>query len=197
MRSNFSPDGTRLVAVMPGGMLAVWDAATGRKLVAVKLPGQPTGSGSSGVALSRDGSRLIVPVTPPDAPPGQGAVLVLNARNGAELLRIGTGTITAVAFSGDGRRLFSGGGDQVNGEVRVWDLDSGREMLSFREPGGRISCLAIDPGGSRMAAGDTGGGLRTWDARPLPATTGLVLEAARATFLGRADRVDEECVLLP
>ena len=81
---DFSPDGTRLVAVMPDGKLAVWDAATGRHLVPVTLPGQPTGSGRGGVALSRDNSRIIVPVKAPDAPAGQGAVVVLNARNGAE-----------------------------------------------------------------------------------------------------------------
>jgi WD40 repeat protein len=176
---NFSPDGTRLVAVMPGGMLAVWDAATGRKLVAVNLPDRPTGTGSGRVAVSRDNGRIIVPVTVPDAPPDQGAVVVLNARNGAEVRRIRTGTVTAVAFSGDGLRLFSGGGDQVNSEVRVWDLDSGREMLSFRELGGRISRLAVDPSGCRLAAGDAGGGVRTWDARPLPATPRLIFEAPK------------------
>ncbi len=186
---NFSPDGTRLVAVMPDGILVVWDAATGRKLVAVSLPGQPTGSGSGGVAFSRDSGRIIVPVKAPDAPPGQGALVVLNARNGAEVRSIATGTVTAVAFSGDGRRLFSGGGDTVSGEVRVWDLDSGREMLAFRESAGRISCLTLDPSGCRLAAGETSGGLRIWDARPLPATTGLVLNAPKASLTDRMIKV--------
>ena len=38
----------------------------------------------------------------------------------------------------------------------------------------------LDESGYRLAAGDTGGALWTWDVRPLPSTTGLVLDVPKA-----------------
>jgi WD40 repeat protein len=183
---SFCPDGTRLAGVMPDGTLAVWDAATGRKVLAASLPGDPTGRGRAGVAWSHEGSRIAVPVKAAGAPEAQGIVMVLDARNGAEIRRIDCGIITTVLLSSDGRRAFTGGGDGVSSEVKVWELESGREVLDFREPGGQVTSMALDLDGGRLAAGDVDGGLRCWDARPFPTLTTMVVDpptaALRAMF---------------
>jgi WD40 repeat protein len=178
---GFCPDGTRLAGVIPDGTLAVWDAATGRKVLAASLPGHPTGRGRAGVAWSHDGSRIAVLLEAAGAPNAQGIVMVLDARSGAELRRIDCGMVTTVLLSSDGQRAFTGGGDGVSSEVKVWELDSGREVLNFREPGGHVTSLTLDPGGGRLAAGDVDGGLRCWDACPFPTLTSMVVDAPTAT----------------
>jgi WD40 repeat protein len=58
-----------------------------------------------------------------------------------------------VAFSPDGKRLASGS--------KVWDAQSGQELLTLQGGGGSV---AFSPDGKRLA-GPSGGGLRVWDAQ--------------------------------
>src|SRR5207244_10216993 len=53
--------------------------------------------------------------------------------------------VSSVAISADGKRIVSGSGDQAifgarpfSGEVKVWDTQKGKEVLSLKgHPGGR------------------------------------------------------------
>jgi WD40 repeat protein len=71
-----------------------------------------------------------------------------------------------VAFSPDGQRLASssGGGNLFPGEVKVWDAQTGQELLTFK---GSHGWVRFSPDGHRLASG---GGERVtiWDATPLP-----------------------------
>jgi WD40 repeat protein len=67
-----------------------------------------------------------------------------------------------VAFSPDGRLLASAsedpqyalGGDKFLGEVHVWDVRSGQEIVKLQEHRGRASCcVAFSPDGKLLASG--------------------------------------------
>jgi WD40 repeat protein len=64
-----------------------------------------------------------------------------------------TDSVTALAFSPDGRRLYSSGADV---SVRVWDAGAGTEvrLISLPGPGGAFR-LTLSPDGTRLAAAVT------------------------------------------
>jgi WD40 repeat protein len=80
------------------------------------------------------------------------------------------GLITGLAFSGDGRRLFSSGGEDKT--VKVWDPQAGEEVLNLR--GHTLFChgLAASADGARLASAGKDGTIRIWDATPLNGSEG-------------------------
>jgi WD40 repeat protein/serine/threonine protein kinase len=185
----FSLDGKRLATASTGrrrwgnppaqpqhipGEVKVWDAQTGQELLTLK-----DSDGLGQVVFSPDGKRLAR-----GRPPGShgGQVRVWDAQTGQEALTLTTGLLGqlhSVAFSPDGKRLAtamsgaqgvgqSGGmrGPGVGG-VKVWELESGKEVLSLK---GSAASLVFSPDGQRLASagGDTSDGapsVRVWDAR--------------------------------
>src|SRR5262249_18957258 len=63
----------------------------------------------------------------------------------------------AVALSADGTRLASGSANYTHldmpGEVKVWDVASGRELFCFRRFGSHVVAVAFSPDGNRLATG--------------------------------------------
>jgi WD40 repeat protein len=72
-----------------------------------------------------------------------------------------------VAFSPDGKRLVSGSGNfSGGGEVKVWDAQTGQELLTIQ--GGTFGHqVAFTPDGQRLAS-NAGGTVKIYDATPLP-----------------------------
>ncbi|MEU7892125.1 WD40 repeat domain-containing serine/threonine-protein kinase [Nonomuraea sp. NPDC049152] len=64
------------------------------------------------------------------------------------------------ALSRDGRRLFSAS----DGEVRVWDMVTGRKTAAFRHQAGKVLRMAASPSGRTLAVATDKGGLRLWNA---------------------------------
>jgi WD40 repeat protein len=79
-------------------------------------------------------------------------------------LRGHTRQVSGVAFSPDGRRLATAGWDE---KARIWDTETGEELLTLAVPSGRVFTVAFSPDGHLLA---TGGGdkiIRLWEATPL------------------------------
>ncbi len=78
-----------------------------------------------------------------------------------EIPRGHTGDITCVVFSPDGNRIATASWDKT---VKIWDLETGADVLTLRGHGGVISSVAFSPHGDTIATASWDKTLRLWDA---------------------------------
>src|SRR5262247_1313105 len=71
------------------------------------------------------------------------------------------GFVTSVAFSPDGKRLATGSFDRT---VKLWDADTGQELLTLKGHSDRVSSVAFSPDGKRLATGSGDQTVKLWDA---------------------------------
>jgi WD40 repeat protein len=180
----FSPDGRLLAADTGGnvfgegpGDIAVWDLATGQKVVTLRgrsLAFSPDGrdvltlkghtADVLAVAFDRDGHRIV-------SGGRDRSVRLWDAATGAPLgdLRGHTASVTGLAFHPDGRRLAAASMDSMRGgkgEGILWDPATGRAVLSL--PGNYAVAFSAD--GARLAAAyadmQMASEVRLFDTRP-------------------------------
>jgi WD40 repeat protein len=164
----FSPDGRRVVTALyeeDGDRARVWDADTGRPVAVLRGHDQPLLS----ARFSPDGRRVVTAAMDRSA-------RVWDAATGKELLALHSPVagFASAEFSPDGRRVLTahsatierfvrtpgGFGTEGGGEApkqdcaaRVWDADSGKEVLALRWPGGvmgGVGMAAFSPDGRRV-----------------------------------------------
>jgi WD40 repeat protein len=146
----FSLDGQRIVTGSEDQTAKVWDAATGRELLALKGHTHMVTS----VAFSPDGKRIITGAgdwSSPDTRPGEAKVW--DAATGQEVLALKghTDCVWNVAFSPDGKRIVTGSEDQT---ARVWDAATGQEILTLKgHAGGCAAWRSAPTAGASSPAG--------------------------------------------
>jgi WD40 repeat protein len=127
--------------------LIVWDTATGEKLRTI----QATGNVVS-VAYSHDGSLLAWAE-------GPRAVIIPAAGGEPKVLKGHLLSVTALAFSPDGKRLVTCGSDD---SARIWDVATG-DCLRTLDHGADANCGCFSPDGTLIATGAADGNVRIWD----------------------------------
>jgi WD40 repeat protein len=85
-------------------------------------------------------------------------------------------SVLSVAFSPDGTRLLSGGGD---GTVKLWDAATGRLLRTFERHSSPVHSVAFFPDGARALSGSHDGTLKVWNA-----ATGQLLRTFEGGFKG-------------
>jgi WD40 repeat protein len=126
----FSADGSRIAAADWGDTVKVWSAAT-NELLLIIFPSDYT---------------LVANAKPPQSGDGLDAAT------------------RAVAFSPDGKRLAGAGSGktlkdkelQFHGEVKVWDVTTGKAVLTLKHSKEESHSVVFSPDGKKLAVGATG-----------------------------------------
>jgi serine/threonine protein kinase/sugar lactone lactonase YvrE len=73
-----------------------------------------------------------------------------------------TGSVCSVCFSPDGKRLASASRDQT---VKVWDAQTGREILTLEGHTSWVESVCFSPDGKRLASASGDETVKVWDAQ--------------------------------
>jgi hypothetical protein len=121
------------------------------------------------------------------------------AQKGPRQLLGHTSAVHRLALSSDGKRLFSGSGDLQSGDIKVWDVEAGKEIRTLRGHSAPVKGLVLSPDGKRVFSGSADKTIKVWDLEAgkqtltLPGHGGAVNSLAlspdgKRLFSGSADK---------
>lgn len=157
--AQLSPDGTRLATAgtmltsnESGTDVAIWDARTGRQLIAFRAHETKIWD----LEFSPDGSRLVTAS-------GDQTAKVWDAMTGDRLSLLNhEDAIYSASFSPDGAQVATSG---QAGVLRIWDAETGDLMKEIGDSGEALAGNKFSPDGTLVAAGTIGGAAMVWDVR--------------------------------
>jgi WD40 repeat protein len=154
----FSPDGLRLAGLRPERKeIRGWDAHTGASLWDRADLGPPGGGGAA-IEFSPDGQMLAVGFD-------DGKIVLLDSQTGKEKQVLHRHqSVSALAFHPNGSKLASGGMWPDN-TLRVWDLATGKNLLTLHGHKNTIMALRFSPDGTRLASASMDQTARLWEAQ--------------------------------
>ncbi|MCA9054184.1 MAG: Gfo/Idh/MocA family oxidoreductase [Planctomycetaceae bacterium] len=163
----WSPDG-RLIATAEGdetrltkpGPVQLWNAESGELVRALS----PHEKGSTDVTFSPDGTRLLS--TGLDE-----HVNVYDLADGKALGFFGghSRPTNCVLYSADGRFAISGSGGRFKGknEIKLFQPEDGRELVTLDRHEGKVTSLALSPDGKRLVSASQDQNVIVWDLSPV------------------------------
>lgn len=127
---RFSNDGKSIATAGRAGSVGVWNCATGKLTAEYAAPPNDVASLISFV----DGRLLALERQDPEEDSEVGAVVLWDVTSGRAERRFAghQGMINGAVLSADLRSLASRGEDQT---IRIWEVATGSERRSFRDPG--------------------------------------------------------------
>lgn len=150
----FRPDGKAL-ALVAKSVLVVWDL-DGAK--AARSP-QMLPHRASRLVYSPDGKRLATT---------DGSTVTIWDSTASPMIRMNRLAVenADLAFSPDGTRLATAGPGSI---VALWDIETGRQMASFRGHQSQVRRVSVDPDGRLASCNpswseDSPGSVKVWDA---------------------------------
>jgi WD40 repeat protein/serine/threonine protein kinase len=144
----FSPDGKTLATGSNDFTARLWDIAAASELTTLN-------TGDYGMTFSPDGSKLAILA--------YSGLMLVDPDSVQQLERFGGhyNEGTSVAFSPDGKRLATG---DAQGVVKVWEVDSQKEIASIRAHSEQIDSMMFSPDGHTLATASRDHTAKLWDA---------------------------------
>ncbi|MBI3163080.1 MAG: WD40 repeat domain-containing protein, partial [Chloroflexi bacterium] len=149
----FSPDGKLVVSGDSDSNVIIWDAKTGGELVHMTHFYY-----INSVAFSPDGKYVVS-----GSGGGDNAVRIWNAKTGEEVSHMfHDSSVVSVTFSPDGKNVVSSSWD---GTARVWDAQTGAEIVRKTVPDEFIYSVAFSPDGKYVISGDSDSTVSIWNSQ--------------------------------
>ena len=164
----FSPDGEWIAVAVHSGKAGLFEVKTGKEVRAFAA----SSVGGQGVAFSPDGRWL--------ATAGAARRTAGEAGSSAKLWDVSTGNevrtfqgeegrvsgteyVHLVTFSPDGQWLATDGGDFYDHTIKLWELETGRQVRTFAGHPSSVTSVVFSPDGRWLASQGGRGHLVVWE----------------------------------